>query len=190
VLKAHPELLNFVQTMLSPAQRLAMFGNTNKDLQAFFDKLRSAPQSWLDFFQNPELSPTAGFISCATWTFLLSDEKKGLQSLRWLPHFLTLFQDISTTSLYDFGIKTLGACIQESASDEQILTTLEASYKAALAYQRFIQSRNPSIWLPVLYLQNPKILAFSANSASYFNFFSCSYACLINYSFCIASIAA
>ncbi|MEI6094630.1 MAG: hypothetical protein WCR08_04050 [Gammaproteobacteria bacterium] len=162
VLKAHPELLNFVQTMLSPAQRLAMFGNTNKDLQAFFDKLLSAPQSWLDFFQNPELSPTAGFISCATWTFLLSDEKKGLQSLRWLPHFLTLFQDISTTSLYDFGIKTLGACIQESASDEQILTTLEASYKAALAYQRFIQSRNPSIWLPVLYQEN------TAWSAAYF----------------------
>ncbi|MBP6917532.1 MAG: hypothetical protein KBB94_01285 [Legionellaceae bacterium] len=151
VINTHPELLRFVQTMLSPAQRLKMFGQNNRDLKAFFEKLRSASPLWLNFFQDPRLSPTAGLVPCAAWVCLLSDNKNGLQSLKWLPHFLILFQDISEADLFYFGLKTLYDCIKANAFDDQIIAALNASHDAVIAYQWFIQGRDPSIWLPVLY---------------------------------------
>lgn len=105
----------------------------------------------MNFFQDYRLSPTAGFVPCAAWLGLLSDNKNGLESLKWLPHFLILFQDITEADLFYFGLKTLYDCIKANAVDDQIITALNVSHDAVIAYQRFIQGRDQSIWLPVLY---------------------------------------
>lgn len=151
--ETHPEFIHFVQTLFEPNQRNALFGIDNTDLDDFFALLRIAPARWGAFFQDPQLSVTAAFIPCAGWICLLEDEKIHLRTLNFLPHFLDLFQNITVTELWAFGIKTLSDSVNENDSDAQIKTALGAAHQTALAYQQFIQKRNPLIWQSLLYLE-------------------------------------
>lgn len=155
MIETHPEFIHFVQTLFEPNQRNALFGIDNTDLDDFFALLRIAPTtaSWRTFFQDPQISITAAFIPCSGWVCLLEDEKNHLRTLNFLPHFLDLFQNITVTELWVFGIKTLSDAVNENCSDEHIITALGAAHQTALAYQQFIQNRNPLIWQSLLYME-------------------------------------